>query len=110
MENLALNAEAKKPKIYSLRCANLAHKLKKQGVALNRQAEKYYAPPTRENVKKPYSCWPLVRRRGEGGLRKPFKLPRSGIFHPGAKEIFSDLASYLKWYRKSGKYSPEGSG
>ena len=105
VENLA--SEQKKPKIYSLRCANLAHKLKKQGVALDRQGEKYYSPPTRENVKNLI----LLALSGEGekvDYEKPFKLPRSGIFHPDAKEIFSDFASYLKWYRKSGKYSPEG--
>ena len=107
VENLPVRGDGKKPKIYSLRCANLAHKLKKLGVTLNHQPEEYYSPPTRENLKNLILM--VLNREGEKvRYGKPFKLPRSGIFHPDAKEIFSDFASYLKWYRKSGKYSPHG--
>ena len=39
---------------------------------------------------------------------RPFTLPESGIFHPDAQKIFPDFESYLDWYRKTGKYSPDG--
>ena len=48
---LAANLADRKPKIYSLRAAYLADKLKKQGFTLNIQTEKYYSPPTKENVR-----------------------------------------------------------
>ena len=107
VENLPVRGDGKKPKIYSLRCANLAHKLKKQGISLNRQSEAYYSPPTRENVKNLILL--ALSEEGENvHYERPFTLPKSGIFHPDATEVFPDFASYLKWYRKSGKYSPEG--
>ena len=105
--NLPVDRTDKKPKIYSLRCAYLADKLKKQGFTLNIQMEKYFSPPTRENVRNLI----LLTLAGEGEkvtYGKPFTLPKSGIFHPDAQKIFPDFVSYLDWYRKSGKYSPDG--
>ncbi len=107
VENLPVDGKDAKPKLYSLRSANLAERLKKEGFTLNRQPEEYYSPTTKENVKN--LIFLVLNREGEEiTYGKPFKLPKSGIFHPDAKEIFPDFASYLKWYRKSGKYSSDG--
>jgi len=91
---LAGNLMDKKPKIYSLRCAYLADKLKKHGFTLNIQTEKYFSPPTRENVRNLI----LLTLAGEGEkvtYGKPFTLPKSGIFHPDTQKIFPDFVSYL---------------
>ena len=105
--NLPANLTGKKPKIYSLRCAYLADKLKKQGLTLNIQTEKYYSPATRENVRN-LILLALSKEGEKVNYGKPFTLPKSGIFHPDAKKIFPDFESYLDWYRKTGKYSPNG--
>lgn len=105
--NLPANLTDKKPKIYSLRCAYLADKLKKQGFGLNIQTEKYFSPPTRENVRN-LILLALSREGEKVTYGRPFTLPKSGIFHPDAQKIFSDFESYLDWYRKTGKYSPDG--
>ena len=107
VDTLPATAKEKKPRIYSLRSADLADKLKKQGFSLNRQAEQYYSPPTRENVKN-LILLALSEEGEKVTYEKPFTLPKSGIFHPDAEEIFPDFGSYLDWYRKSGKYSPDG--
>jgi len=106
-ENLPGDRKDGKLKIYSLRVAHLANKLKKKGFKLNARTEKYYSPPTVENVRN--LIFLALSEDGETvSYGPPFTLPGSGIFHPDTQKIFPDFASYLDWYRKSGKYSPDG--
>ena len=106
-ENLPGDQKDGKPKIYSLRVAHLANKLKKNGFKLNIQTEKYYSPPTVDNIKN--IIFLVLSEEGETvSYGPPFTLPRSGIFHPDSPEVFADFEAYLKWYRKSGKYSEKG--
>lgn len=104
---LTVNRGARKPAIYSLRCAYLAEELNKQGVIINRQTEKYYSPPTRENVQN-LILLALADQGEEVSYGPPFILPQSGIFHPDTKEIFNDYETYLAWYCNSGKFSANG--
>lgn len=104
---LAANLRDKKTKIYSLRCAYLADKLKKEGFKLNLRSEQYYSPATVENIKNLI----LMALSSEGekvSFNPPFILPKSGIFHPDADRIFSDFDEYIKWYRKKGQYNQKG--
>ena len=87
VDNLPVDAKGEKPKIYSLRSANLADKLKKAGFPPDRRTEGYYSPPTRENVKN-LILLALSHEGEKVDYEKPFKLPKSGIFHPDAQEIF----------------------
>ncbi|AKB35405.1 CobN component of cobalt chelatase involved in B12 biosynthesis [Methanosarcina siciliae C2J] len=36
-------------------------------------------------------------------VNPPVEVPSSGIYHPDAGEIFTDLESYLEWYSENGK-------
>jgi len=104
---LAANLKGKKPKVYSLRCAYLADKLKKEGIKLDIQTEQFYSPATLENIKNLLLM--VLSKEGEKlSYAKPFILPESGIFHPDASKIFSSFDEYLKWYKKSGKYNRRG--
>ncbi|MDA3971852.1 MAG: cobaltochelatase subunit CobN [Desulfobulbaceae bacterium] len=106
-EFLAANLGDRKPAIYSLRCAYLAEGLTKQGLIINKQTERYYSPPTRENVQN-LILLTLADQGEEVSYDQPFTLPKAGIFHPDTKEIFSDYETYLAWYRQSGKFSADG--
>ncbi|HBN26367.1 MAG TPA: cobalt chelatase, partial [Desulfobacteraceae bacterium] len=97
----------KNSKVYSLRCAYLADKLKNKGINLNTQTEEYYRSATHENVKN-LLFLVLSREGGKFSYGKPFLLPKSGIFHPDAPNIFSTFGEYIKWYKKSAKYNPQG--
>lgn len=104
---LADHIKGKKAKVYSLRCANLADRLKKQGIPVNLDAEPYYSPPTRKNIRN-LILLALSKAGEDVSYDPPFTMPRTGIFHPDAEEIFPDYAAYIAWYRKTGKYSPDG--
>ncbi len=97
----------KNSKVYSLRCAYLADELKNKGIKINTQAEEYYQSATHENVKN-LLFLVLSREGGNFSYGKPFLLPKSGIFHPDAPNIFSTFDEYIKWYKKSAKYNPQG--
>ncbi len=104
---LARNIGQKGTKIYSLRCANLAEKLRKKGFRLETCTERYYSPPTIDNIKNLVLM--ILSREGEKvSYGKPFTLPASGIFHPDTTKIFPGFDEYLKWYRNSGKLTPNG--
>ncbi|MGD9626652.1 MAG: cobaltochelatase subunit CobN [Methanobacteriales archaeon] len=38
-------------------------------------------------------------------IEPPIQRPLWGIYHPEAPEIFSNLTSYLQWYKNTGKYN-----
>ncbi|MCK5219371.1 cobaltochelatase subunit CobN, partial [bacterium] len=104
---LAGSLKEKKVKIYSLRCAYMADKLKKQGMKPDIRTEKYYSPPTIDNIKNLVLL--AISKEGEKiSYAPPFTLPESGIFHPDAQKIFPDFEAYFKWYCTSGKYSEKG--
>jgi cobaltochelatase CobN len=104
---LAANVQDAKTRVYSLRCAHLADGLKKAGIPLATETEPYYAPPTRENIRN-LILLALSREGEDVSCDPPFTMPRTGIFHPDAPTIFPDYRSYVDWYRKAGKYSPDG--
>ena len=104
---LAANLKDKKTKVYSLRCAYLADKLKKEGFYPDLQSEQYYSPATVENIKN--LIFLVLSNEGEKlSYEKPFSLPKSGIFHPDAPKIFSGFDEYLEWYREKGEYNQDG--
>lgn len=104
---LAPNLKDKKTKIYSLRCAHLADKMKKKGLHPDLRAEQYYSPPTLENIKN--LIFMVLSINGEKvAYEKPFTLPESGIFHPDGPKIFSGFDEYLGWYRNREEYHQDG--
>jgi len=104
---LAANLKDKKTKVYSLRCAYHADKLKKEGLNPDLRSEQYYSPATVENIKNLLLM--VLSKEGEKvSYGKPFILPESGIFHPDAPKIFSDFDEYLQWYREKSHYNQKG--
>ena len=99
--------ENKKTDIYSLRCSYLARGLKKKGFVPDPRTEAYYQPSTVENLKN------LVRMvLSHKGMKiayeAPFVIPDAGFFHPASDTLFADFSGFLEWYKKTGKYKPDG--
>lgn len=101
-KNLSGVKRKQNPKVYSLRCAYLAEKLKKIGFNPDPKTEKYYSPATVGNIKNLILL--ILSEDGEKvAYDPPFILPASGIFHPDSPEIFPTFDAYLAWYEKTGK-------
>lgn len=104
---LAAGLKEKHPKIYSLRCAYLANNIKRKGFKPETETEKYFSPATFENIRNLILL--VLSKEGEKvTYSPPFTLPKSGIFHPDAPEIFSTYNAFIDWYRESGKFQPKG--
>lgn len=99
------NLKNKKIKLYSLRCAQQADKLKRQGFQPDSRTEPYYSTPTAANLRNLLLM--VLSHRGERvSYEPPFILPAAGIFHPEGPKIFSTFPDFLTWYQQAGKYKP----
>jgi len=94
-------------RVYSLRCGYLAEKLRKRNILPALSTEQYYQPATIDNIKN-LILMVLCKEGEDLSYNPPFILPRSGIFHPKASNIFSSFGEYLKWYRNEGLYNGKG--
>jgi len=102
---VAGNLADKKIKLYSLRCAQQADRLKQRGFQPDTRTEPYYTSPTATNLRNLLLM--VLSHRGERvPYDPPVILPAAGIFHPEAPKIFSSFPDYLAWYQQTGKYQP----
>ena len=100
---IAENLKTDKQKIYSLRCAYLAEKIKAKGYFVDIETEKYFMPSSPDNVKNLILL--VLSKNGEKvKYDQPFRLPESGIFHPKAPDIFLTYNDFFKWYRQSNNF------
>ncbi len=104
---IACNLKTHKQKIYSLRCAYLAEKIKAKGYFVDVETEKYFMPASPENIKN-LLLLTISKNGGKVKYNPPFRLPESGIFHPDAPGAFSTYDEFIKWYQKRGNFHKNG--
>lgn len=44
--------------------------------------------------------------RARGAVEAPNKTPEDGLYHPEAPGVFTEVAAYLSWYKKTPHYRP----
>ena len=103
---VADHIDLKKTKVYSLRFFPIDKKGK--GFIFDPVVLNYHASPIKENIKN-LLYYILKKDCGfDVQYEKPVQLPKTGIFHPDADEIFTGFDKYLKWYKDKGLYKEDG--
>lgn len=70
--------------------------------ALIKRLASYYSNGGRENFERFFdtvAAW--LDGRSTAGIADPLPVPESGIYHPDAKQIFTDAHAYLDWKRSA---------
>ncbi len=103
---VADHIDLKKTKVYSLRFSPIDKKGK--GFIFDPLVLKYHASPIKENIKN--LLYYILKKDCAFDVQheKPIQLPKAGIFHPDADEIFTTFDKYLQWYKDKDLYNKDG--
>ncbi len=98
------NVDFKKIRAYGL--CSLAQEPEK--IISDSEVKRYASPVTRENIRN-LLLFLLNRDCGlDITYGEPRNMPKMGIFHPKAEEIFTGFREYLSWYKEKGIYREDG--
>jgi len=92
--------------IYALRGSQDDERLKKQGFLFDGEVSGYYQHMGRENIQNMLRL--VTHRHLDPNISyDPVQeKPQLGIYHPEARDIFTDATSFLRWQEKRAGYDP----
>lgn len=68
----------------------------------SRQLLPYFQNGGAENLKRMFlKAYIAAGGQWRGPLLGPVEVPKQGVYHPAAKELFPNLTAYLAWYRQA---------
>jgi len=102
------NVDISNKKVYALRASRDDKRLASLGIVFDKELSPYFDHMSVHNIL--HLIYRVVNRHLDDSVHfEPVQiLPSLGIYHPKAKDVFTDINAYLSWYRQQACYHENG--
>jgi Cobalamin biosynthesis protein CobN and related Mg-chelatases len=106
-EHLINKTDYRRKRLYAVRSSRDDEGLKKKGFIFDPEIQEYFNNLSAANIRNMIYRVANMEFDKKVPYAKVKKMPPIGIYHPGSRELFTEIEKYLAWYKRRKGYASQ---